>query len=88
MKVFLAYTGARLGIFLLAYAVVVGGFYWVDPDGEVPLLWPLLVAAVVSAVISAYALRGLRARFAAEVEQRAGRMSRRFEEMKAKEDVD
>ena len=88
MKVFLAYTAARLGIFLVAYALVVGAYLLVDREGPVPLLWPLVIAAVLSAVVSAYALRGLRARFSASVQQRAERMSRRFEEMKAKEDVD
>jgi hypothetical protein len=88
VKVFLAYTAARLGIFLAAYALVLGAFLIVDHDGPVPVLWPLLVAAVISAVVSVYALRGLRARFSATVNERAERMSRRFDEMKAKEDVD
>jgi hypothetical protein len=46
------------------------------------------VAAVLSAVVSAYLLRGMRERFAAQVQGRAERMSQRFEEMKAKEDTD
>ncbi|CAA9363816.1 MAG: hypothetical protein AVDCRST_MAG34-2758 [uncultured Nocardioidaceae bacterium] len=88
MKHFLAYTGARLGLFLLTYAVIIGGYLLLGGGTPVPLFWPLLLAALVSGVVSAYALRGLRQRFSAVVEQRADRMSRRFEEMKAKEDVD
>jgi CHASE2 domain-containing sensor protein len=88
VKVFLAYTAARLGIFLLAYGLVLGSYLLFDHEGPVPVLWPLLVAAVISAVVSVYALGGLRARFSSSVNERAERMSRRFEEMKAKEDVD
>ncbi len=88
MKHFLAYTAARLGLFLVTYGVVVGVYLLLGGGTPLPLIWPLVLAAVVSGVVSAYALRGPRQRFAAVVEQRADRMSRRFEEMKAKEDVD
>jgi hypothetical protein len=46
------------------------------------------VAVVLSAVVSAYLLRGPRQRFAARVEQRATAATRRFEEIRAKEDED
>jgi hypothetical protein len=55
---------------------------------SVPLIWPLLVAALVSAVASYYLLQGPRARFAARVEHRAARVAQRFEEARAKEDRD
>ena len=48
----------------------------------------MLLAAVLSTIASAYLLRGMRERFAAKVQDRADRMSRRFEEMRAKEDFD
>ena len=54
---------------------------------SIPLLWPLLLAAVVSAVASYYLLRGQRERFAAAVQRRAERASARFEERKAREDA-
>ena len=54
----------------------------------VPVLWPLLLAAVLSTLLAAWLLRGMRERFAATVHDRAARMSQRFEEMKAKEDHD
>jgi hypothetical protein len=88
VKEFLVYTAARLLVFVACYALVVGGYVLVDRDGPIPVLWPLLVAAVLSAVVSAYLLRGMRERFAAQVQGRAERMSQRFEEMKAKEDTD
>jgi HAMP domain-containing protein len=52
------------------------------------VLWAVVLAAVVSAVASYYLLRGPRERFAARVEDRAGRMTRKIEESRTKEDVD
>jgi hypothetical protein len=88
VKEFLVYTAARLLVFLASYALVVGLYLLVDRDGPIPVLWPLIVAAVLSAVVSAYLLRGMRDRFALRVQSRAERMSSRFEAMKAKEDTD
>jgi hypothetical protein len=87
VKEFVVYTAARFGIFAAVYGVVVAA-YLVIHGGPLPVLWPLLLAAVVSTVASAFLLRGLRDRFAAVVNDRAGRMSQRFEEMRAKEDLD
>ena len=82
------YTLARL-VLLVACFVVVGGL-WVVVAGTtaIPWLWPLLIAAAVSAVASYYLLRGPRERFAARVDARATTISRRFEEARAKEDED
>ncbi len=88
MKPFLAYTGARLGLFLVAYGAIIGVYLLLGGGTPIPLFWPLLLAALLSGVLSAFLLRGLRERFSGVVQQRADRMSRRFEEMKAKEDVD
>ena len=88
VKEFAVYTLARLGVFAASYAVIIGIYLLVAGTGHVPVFWPLLVALVVSSVISVYLLRGLRNRFAAKVEQRAHNASRRFEEMRAREDVD
>jgi hypothetical protein len=87
VKEFWTYTAARVGLFLLCYGVLYG--VWVLVAGSpVPLLWPLLAAALVSSALSLVLLRGLRSRFNASVQARAERMSRRFEELRAKEDVD
>ena len=86
MKEFVVYTAARLGIFVAAYAVVAGIYVLASGNDRVPLLWPFLVAVVISAVASAYLLKGPRARFAAKVEQRASRAASAFEKSRAKED--
>ena len=74
MKEFALYTVARLGIFVACYAallVLVAAAAGREEAGE---LWLLIVAVLVSAVISAYALRGMRERFAARVHARADRL--------------
>ena len=88
MKEFAVYTLARIGLFVASFAVIAGVWALVSPSHAVPLIWPLVLAAVVSAVASYYLLQGPRQRFAARVESRAGTISRRFEEARAKEDQD
>lgn len=87
VKEFIVYTAARFGIFLVVYGVVIG-VYVLVAGTPIPVLWPLLLAAVASTAVSMYLLAGMRDRFAAKVEQRADRMSQRFEEMRAREDHD
>jgi hypothetical protein len=88
VKEFAVYTAARVGLFIAAYAVIAGVYILVSGSSHVPLFWPFVLAALVSAVASYYLLSGQRARFAARVEQRASNLSRRFEEVRAREDVD
>lgn len=88
MKEFVVYTLARIGLFVASYAVIAGIYLLVTGGDTLPLLWPLLLAAVVSAVASYYLLRGQRDRFAAVVQRRAEVASARFEERRAKEDVE
>jgi hypothetical protein len=78
VKDFAIYTLARIGLFVASYAVIAGVWMLVSGSTSVPILWPLLLAAVVSAVASFYLLRVPRERFAA----------RGFEEVRAKEDRD
>jgi hypothetical protein len=87
VKEFLVYTGLRLGMFVSAF-VVVAGVWALVSDEQFSLIWPLLIAMVVSAVGSAYLLKGPRERFAARIEARAERASAKFEEMRSKEDSD
>ena len=82
----MVYTLARLGLFVASYALVVGVYLLVTGGDRVPLIWPFLVAVVISAVASFYLLRRMRERFALVVEARANRASQKFEEMRAKED--
>lgn len=86
MKEFAIYTASRLGVFVASYAVVIGVYLLVTGDSGVPLLWPFLLAVVISALVSVYLLRGQRQRFAAVVQRRAEAATRKFEEMRAKED--
>ena len=86
MKEFVVYTLARIGLFVASYAVIAGVYLLVTGGDTLPLLWPLLLAAVVSAVSSYYMLRGQRERFAAVIQRRAEAASQRFEASRAKED--
>lgn len=88
MKEFLLYTGARIGVFVATYALIAGMYLLVTGGDTLPILWPLLVAAVISGVVSIYLLRGMRERFAAVVQQRADKASARFEAARSKEDQD
>lgn len=86
MKEFVVYTAARLALFVATYAVVAGLFMLVTDS--LPLLWPLLIAAVLSSVASVYLLKPQRERFAAVIERRAQAASQKLEEARAKEDTD
>ncbi|QNN51264.1 DUF4229 domain-containing protein [Nocardioides mesophilus] len=88
MKEFAVYTLARLGVFVASYAVVAGIYLLVTGGEQLPLLWPLLLAAAISAVVSYPLLRIPRERFAAVVDRRAHRASESFERARSREDVD
>ena len=77
VKEFAVYTAARLGIFLLSYAVIVGVYLAATGEDQVPLIWPFLVAVVISAVASMTLLRKQRDAFAAAVQERAARSAQR-----------
>ena len=88
MKAFWTYTLARFAVFGGCWAIlwVVGQFIF-----EMSTLsnFVILVAAMLlSAVISAFALAGLRNNLALNIEQRATRMTERLEESRRAEDVD
>lgn len=86
MKAFLVYTAARLGLFVLAWVVIVVGYVLLGGDADVPMLWPFIAAVVVSSIASVYLLRRPRERFAAVIEKRAAAISRRVESSRSKED--
>ena len=75
MKEFALYTAARLGVFVACYAVVLGLVALVGGRDAASGIWPLVVAVLVSAVVSAYVLRGLRDRLTAQIHARAHRMA-------------
>lgn len=86
MKEFWAYTGLRIVLFLAAL-LVVGGI-WMLVSHEVNILWAVVIAFVVSGIGSYFLLNRQRDAFARRVEGRASRMTRRYEQMRSKEDVD
>ena len=86
MKEFLVYTGLRAGIFLASLLVVGGAWALVTGDDQVPALWVVLLAFLISGVGSLFLLNRQREAFARRVEDRADRATARFEAAKAKED--
>ena len=87
MKAFWIYTLARFGVLAATYLVVWGiASVWFDP--AFANLFVLLIAFVVSSLISFFALAGLRNNLATHISDRAGRMSERIEESRRAEDVD
>ncbi len=86
MKEFIVYTAMRIGLFVTSLVVVIG--VWLLVADQVPVLWAVVIAFVMSGVASYFLLNRQREAFARRVERRAERMQERFEEMKSKEDVD
>jgi hypothetical protein len=87
VKPFLIYSALRLLLFVTTYAVLAG--IWALAFGRDGLLLvPFLAAVIISAMLSLKLLGTQRERFAAVVQARAERVSRRFEEQRSKEDVD
>ena len=85
MKEFATYTVLRLLLFVATYAVLAG--VWVAVFGRDGLLLiPFLGAVIVSSLLSLKLLAPQRERFAAVVEARAARATKKFEERKARED--
>jgi hypothetical protein len=86
VKEFVVYTALRLALFVASLALVSG--IWLLVTDSVPLVWPIVIAFLLSGVASYFLLNRQRAAFARRVEERAARATARFEEMKAKEDAD
>ena len=87
MKAFWLYTLARFAVLAATYLVIWGIVsIWFDPAfGN---LFVLLVAFVVSSVISYFALGRLRDDLAINISDRAGRITERIEKSRSAEDVD
>ncbi len=86
VKEFLIYTGMRIGLFVSSLVVVVG--LWMLMADQVPIMWAVVIAFVLSGIGSYFLLNRQREAFARRVEGRAQRMSARYDEMKTREDVD
>jgi uncharacterized membrane protein len=86
VKAFWTYTTLRVLLFLATAAVVFG--IWLAIAGSAPIMWVLVVAFLVSGIASYFLLNPQRTAFARQVDERAHRAAEKFEEMRAKEDVD
>ena len=76
----------RLLLFAATAAIVFG--IWLAVEGSANLMWVLIIALVVSGIASYTLLGKQRSALAVHVDERARRASAKFEEMKAKEDID
>jgi ABC-type bacteriocin/lantibiotic exporter with double-glycine peptidase domain len=86
VKEFVIYTAMRVLLFVTSLFVVVG--VWMLITGEVPLLWAVIIAFVASGIGSYFLLNRQREAFARRVEQRAQRVSTRYEALRSREDPD
>ena len=85
MKPFVLYTAARLALFA-ATAVVVWLLLGMPTLSSLNLLWVMLIAMVVSSVLSIRLLAGLRGDLSASVAARAEQVSERVERSRRRED--
>lgn len=87
MKEFAIYTGLRIALFVASLITVM--LVWsLFTEGEVPAVWPVIIAFAISGVLSYFLLNRQRDAFARRVEERASRAASAFEERKAREDQD
>ena len=86
VKEFWIYTGLRIAVFVASLGIVAG--VWMLVADEVPILWVIVLAFVLSGVASYVLLAGPRAALARHVEERAGRAASAFEAQRSKEDTD
>jgi hypothetical protein len=86
VKEFLIYTALRIALFLAAFAIVLG--VWGLFTDSVPVILAIIVAFAVSGVASYFMLNNARERLAVKVQGRAQSAAAKFEERKAREDVD
>nr|WP_221634388.1 DUF4229 domain-containing protein [Nocardioides luti] len=86
VKEFVIYTGLRILLFIASLGVVLG--VWLLVARQVPVVWVVVVAFVISGIASYFLLDRQRAAFAARVEERAARATAAFDERRAREDVD
>lgn len=80
------YTALRILLFIASLGVVVG--VWLLVTDSMPIVWPVVIAFVISGFASYFLLNGPRAAFAARVDERATRAAAAFEERRAREDAD
>lgn len=85
VKEFAVYSLLRLGLFLAVLAVV-GGVWLAVFGSDSSILWPLVIAFLLSGLLSLVWLNSPREAFAQRVQGRADRAAAKFHDLKAKED--
>jgi hypothetical protein len=85
VKPFVLYTAARVALFAVT-AVVVWLLLGLPTLSSLNLLWVMLIAMVVSSVLSIRLLAGLRGDLSASVAARAEQVSERVERSRRRED--
>jgi uncharacterized membrane protein len=88
VKEFIVYTALRILLFIGMVGLVLGVWTLLDGDGEVNLLWPVVIAFALSGIASYFVLNRQRDAFARKVEERAARATAAFDERRAREDSD
>jgi uncharacterized membrane protein len=86
VKEFWTYTGLRLLLFA-ASVIVVGGI-WLAVTDSANVMWVLLISLALSGLASYFLLGRQRRALAHHVDERARRATEKFDELKAKEDID
>ena len=86
VKEFWVYTLLRLVLFVGSLGIVIG--VWVLAMGEVPLLWAIVLAFILSGLGSYFLLNRQREALAQRVQTRAEAMTAKVEQMRSKEDAD
>jgi uncharacterized membrane protein len=84
VKEFWIYTVMRLALFVGSLGIVIGAWFLIDD--EVPILWAVVIAFLLSGVGSYFLLDRPREALARRVQERADRMASKVEEMRSKED--
>ncbi|MDT0200654.1 DUF4229 domain-containing protein [Nocardioides sp. AE5] len=88
MKDFAIYTLLRIGLFLGAFGITMGIWSLFTDNADLLWLGSLIVAFLVSGIVSYVVLDPYRRRFAHRIEERASRAASKFDERKAAEDDD
>jgi hypothetical protein len=83
MKEFAVYTGLRAALFAICFAVL-----WFALNNWLSNYPQLLIALIVSSILSIFVLRAARDRLAGSIEQRAARIAARMEAARRAEDDD
>jgi F0F1-type ATP synthase membrane subunit b/b' len=83
MKEFAVYTGLRLLLFAACF-----GILWVAFQNWLNIFPVLLLALILSSILSVFVLRAARDRLAGTIERRASRISQRIEAARRAEDDD